>query len=109
MRQTNGIESYFSTYSFSPESHTILQKGLEKYGITSEIQYSAKGTTIRLNSESADWFFSLIAPYIPPSMQYKLPEYYRGNTGWIPSSEFAYKKIIVEAMIDRCEPFPLSC
>lgn len=98
----------FSTYSFSSESHLILRKGLEKYGIKSEIQNSAKGMTIRLNSESADWFFSLISPYIPPSMQYKLPEYYRGNTGWIPTSEFGYKKIIVETTIDCCEPFPLS-
>jgi recombination protein RecA len=98
----------FSTYSFSTNSHKILQAGLEKFGIDSVMQESAKGPTIRLNSESADLFFCLISPYVPPSMQYKLPEYYRGNTGWIPSSTFGYKKIIIDATIDSCEPFEVS-
>lgn len=95
---------YLSTYSFNEKSHNILQQGLLKFGIESMIQKSAKGNSIRINTESADLFFALIAAYVPPSMQYKLPEYYRGNKGWIPvSRDSGYRTTIDYVDIDNVD------
>jgi hypothetical protein len=98
----------FSTNSFSMQSHEVLIAALAKFGLTAVIQESAKGPSLRLNADSADLFFCLIAPYIPPSMQYKLPSYYRGNQGWIPVSHFEFRKIIVDAQINYAAPQDLS-
>lgn len=97
----------FSTYSFSLESHEILIAALAKFGIRAVIQHSDKGPTLRLNADSADLFFCLISPYVPPSMQYKLPTYYRGNKGWIPVSDFEFRNIIMNAKIDSSVPYAL--
>lgn len=100
--------AHFSTYSFSKESHEVLVAALAKFGMDPTIQPSLKGPSIRLNSVDADLLFCLIAPYIPPSMQYKLPSYYRGNQGWIPKSKFEFKKIVVNGVIDNISPRILS-
>jgi hypothetical protein len=76
-----------ATYSLTPESHQIVKEGLRRIGIDVVIQPSKKGDSLRLNKESADLMFCMIAPYIPPSMQYKLPVKYRGNAGWVPKAE----------------------
>lgn len=100
--------AYFSTNSFSIEGHEVLIAALAKFGLKAVIQESTKGPSLRLNSDSSDLFFCLIAPYIPPSMQYKLPSYYRGNQGWIPVSDFEFRNIIVNAKISTASPQVLS-
>lgn len=93
----------FSTNSFDSRSHKILLDGLSRNGIKGVLQESAKGPSIRLNADDADMLFCLIAPYIPPSMQYKLPEYYRGNPSWIPKTDSNFREIIVDAKVTEIE------
>lgn len=97
--------AHFSTYSFSEASNAILQAGLLRLGIASSLQLTSKGPSLRVNAESADLLFSLIAPYVPPSLQYKLPSYYRGNSGWLPKSPTHYKGLITNRSIDSVEHF----
>jgi hypothetical protein len=80
----------FATCSFDLKSLENCCAILKKYNIQANIRFSqnkkspTKHGRLFLNEEAADRLFLLIAPYIPPSMQYKLPEYYRGHAGWLP-------------------------
>lgn len=74
----------FATYSFSDNAIALLKKGLLRLGIDSTIQDSPKGKTLRLNYKEARMMFTMIAPMVPPSMQYKLPADLRGGSGWFP-------------------------
>ena len=66
----------FATNGFDEESVDNLLNSLSNLGLKGE-KYQSKGWIIRLNCDSADKMFTLIAPYIPEVMQYKLPERYR--------------------------------
>jgi len=95
-----------STHSFSDESHKILRAALYKLGIDSAVQETSKGSFLRINANSADLMFCMIAPYLPPSMQYKLPAYYRGSTGWLPTStEGNYRTVTADIDILSVEPW----
>lgn len=94
----------FSTNSFNDESIGILIEALAKLGVGATTQPSAKGTSIRVYAESADLMFMLIAPYIPPSMQYKLPVYYRGGEGWFPRRTDGYRPLVSEVTVDEVVP-----
>lgn len=91
----------FSTYSFNESAHEVLLEGLRKFSLSPVIQNSPKGSTIRLNSEDTDFFSTLIAPYVPPSMQYKLPESFRGNLGWIPNTQIETENQIFHGSVTR--------
>lgn len=85
-----------ATNAFDHDDLSIIRRELQKFDINLQIQDSA-GLRIRLNMEDADKFFTLIAPYIPPVMQYKLPERYRGLFNFkIPTQEVQYKKPLLE-------------
>lgn len=94
----------FATCAFSDKDCEILLKCLQKFDIFPKIQKSQNSlegnvyNNVRLNAIDAEKFFLLIAPYIPPVMQYKLPERYRGGPGWIPSHD--YRPQLVEQQID---------
>ena len=92
----------FATNSFSQESLDNLQKALENFGISS-VQYESNGLRLRLNADDAEKLFLLIAPYVPPVMQYKLPERYRGHDGWLPVSANRYKSACVDQEITAIE------
>lgn len=91
----------FSTYSFNENAHAILIEGLKKFSLNPVIQNSSKGFTIRLNSEDTDFFSALIAPYVPPSMQYKLPESFRGNSGWIPHTQTETENQVSHGLVTK--------
>jgi len=91
-----------ATNGFSEKSIDNLVLALAKFGITA-IKYQNSGWRLRLNSDDADKFFLIIAPYIPQIMQYKLPERYRGHEGWIPPQNGEYKSIYIDQTITEIE------
>lgn len=92
----------FAVCAFDQTSVAILQRGLQRYGIDSVFYTSLNKTSdaehprLRINSDDAERLFLLIAPYVPPCMQYKLPERYRGGPGWLPpDTTRQYKPMLV--------------
>lgn len=79
---------------FDADSCKLLQNALRKFGIDSALYYTSNAGNetlyprLRINADSADIFFTLISPYIPGSMQYKLPTRYRGHDAWIAKEEY---------------------
>lgn len=90
-----------ATNGFNEASIDNLLRSLSKFGI-SGVKYQSKGWRIRLNKDDADVFFHLVAPYIPDSMAYKLPERFRGLTQTVslpePESEF-YPVTVLSATV----------
>ena len=98
----------FAVCSFTEKDCAVLIEGLKKFGIDA-VYYKANGySRLRLNADDAEKLFILIAPYIPPPMQYKLPERYRGHNGWIPKLETQYKTIVVNQKVLNVEPLDKS-
>ncbi len=97
--------AHFATCSFTEQECDYLLEALENLGIDG-VKYSAESYwRIRLNADSAERFFLLIAPYIPECMQYKLPERYRGHTPWFPKLEHK-PALVPQTILDiklRCE------
>lgn len=91
--------AHFAPCSFTEDECRILIDGLARFGIKA-IYYVSNGySRLRLNSDDAERLFLLIAPYIPTPLQYKLPERYRGHTGWLPSSSKSYKSAFIQRPI----------
>ncbi len=101
----------FAVCGFTEKDCDVLIAALAKYNITAEYYLSEdKYSRLRLNSDDAEKLWLLIAPYIPPVMQYKLPERYRGHLGWLPNIAMVYKPSIVTQHITDIRPFKLkSC
>lgn len=106
----------FAVCDFSREDCQLLLTALKKYDIEGVYYQSSapasNGTNgtevlhsrIRLNAIDAEKLFLLIAPYVPTSMQYKLPERYRGHQGWIPQgTSNCFKPWLVEQGITSIE------
>lgn len=100
----------FAVCNFDKKDCGILLKALKKFNIvgtfhqTSNKNKNIKHSRIRLNSDEAEKFFLLIAPYIPKCMQRKLPERYRGHEGWLPPQESVpYKDPLVQQEIKSIE------
>ena len=69
-----------ATNKFNEEERKIIKNYFEKYGIHgSYIKSKGETYTFDINSESSQKFFKEVAPYIPESMEYKLPLEYRGK------------------------------
>ena len=74
----------FSTYNMQIEEVELLVEMLRKFDIFSVIdvidneKYSQIFYRIRLNVENSLKFFELIKNYVPPCMEYKLPDKFRG-------------------------------
>jgi len=92
----------FATCGFNRKSCGHLVNGLQKLGIEASIQ-ELDYRRIVLNSTNAEKLFLLVAPYIPPCMQRKLPERYRGGTGWLPKSTNSYKTTLVPVTVTSVE------
>lgn len=73
----------FATCSFSVDDCEKLVRALARYQIEATIS-NYDYPRINLNASNAEKLFILIAPYIPPAMQRKLPPRYRGGPGWLP-------------------------
>lgn len=95
-----------ATNGFNDESCTNLLRALKTFGIGGKVK-DYKGNTVVLDSENAERFFLLVAPYIPADMQYKLPERYRGHNGWLPPVQAnGYKSIAVEQTVVSVDRAP---
>lgn len=70
-----------STYAFSYEENKQLSDWLNNKGYDTKIfeDKRGKGYWIDFRSEGSQKFFKDIAPYVPISMEYKLPTYLRGG------------------------------
>ncbi len=88
----------FATNGFSEESVDNLILALAKFDIRAT-KYQTSGWRLRLNSDDSEKLFLIIAPYIPKTMQYKLPERYCGHKGWMPNSNNTYKSMCVEQYV----------
>jgi tRNA-binding EMAP/Myf-like protein len=71
--------------AFNEQEVDWLVEGLAKFGITDVVKFKRKAYTgskeywrLRFNAEGAESLFTLIRPYVPPVMQYKLPPEHRG-------------------------------
>ncbi len=93
----------FAVCAFSERSVDILLRGLSKLGIEGIKHKTGKYWRIRLNKEFADKLFLIVAPYVPASMQRKLPARYRGHSGWLPSSDNQTYSRIVTTTIDSID------
>lgn len=79
----------FAVCSFSDSEVHSIQAALRSLGINSVFYKDPDSyNRLRLNAIDAEKLFVYIAPYIPPCMQYKLPERYRGGSAWYPKSTF---------------------
>lgn len=94
----------FAICSFNEADADILVRALAKFDINA-VYYTSPHSRLRLNADDAEKLFLLIAPYIPPCMQYKLPERYRGHQAWIPSTDNIYKSSIIEQTIISIEEY----
>lgn len=52
-----------------------------RYGLNPSVRDS-NGWRLYLKTDDSERFFGIIAPYVIPSMQYKLPERFRGGSFW---------------------------
>ena len=86
--------AHFAVCGFTKDDCSILQKGLEKFGINTVYYVSNGYSHFRLNADDAEKLFVLIAKYIPSSLQYKLPERYRGHKGWLPITAYKPETVV---------------
>jgi hypothetical protein len=80
------------THAFSYDEVCLLRDRLINFGITAEIGPAEvyKGYILRLNLKASEIFFSIIAPYIPPCMKYKIPKKYENCPCVMDNYESAY-------------------
>jgi tRNA-binding EMAP/Myf-like protein len=93
------VRASIAACAFDERDCGILIKGLKKLGITANQKLYKSYRYITFDSDNAERLFLLVAPYVPPCMQRKLPERYRGYGGWIPKAESWYKPILVTMRI----------
>jgi hypothetical protein len=96
----------FATCRYTEEDVDLLLRCFQKFNISAVKYFDSKFWRIRINADEADKLFILIAPYIPPVMQYKLPEYYRGGPGWLPKIGGVYKPNLIEVTISEIKFLP---
>lgn len=85
----------FHTNGFTEADVRRLAAALqEQYGVSAKV-FNAKGWTIRVNYSkgSINTLWAAMAPYVFPSMQYKLPKEYRGKFTEFPSPEFKRARV----------------
>lgn len=87
--------------NFTKKDCEVIIRGLKKFNIAAQYKLYDGYSRLVFNSDEAEKLFLLIAPYIPKSMQRKLPERYRGHEGWIPKIENQYKKSLIELEISE--------
>lgn len=89
------------TEGYSHEEQLVLIKVLQnKFNLNCNINKGNKGYEyIRITCSSSKTFFENVAPYIVPSMQYKLPEYLRKNQNYLGELRYAFDHILLPVKI----------
>lgn len=106
LAHTEGQEdrASFAVCGFNEADCSVLVAALARLGIEAIFRPDTEGySRLYLNSDAAESLFLLVAPYIPPCMQRKLPPRYRGHEGWLPSSENTYKPMLVDQVVESVE------
>ena len=94
------------TTGFTRAEHETLAAALMKFNIACYIQTDGRGyNTLQMDSASSERLFLLVAPYVPPVMQRKLPERYRGGPGWTPGDASGFQKALVPLTISSVGPW----
>lgn len=87
----------FATCSFDERDHVVVEEIFARLGMSIVVYGGHLRRRVRLNANDAERFFLLVAPYIPPAMQRKLPARYRGGPGWLPPpTARPYKPVVAE-------------
>lgn len=76
--RTKKGDVYLNCQQFDFSSQRRLLHALRLLGIRARMNKDGKHYRIRIYKESLPAFFQTILPYIHPSMQYKIPEEFRG-------------------------------
>jgi hypothetical protein len=84
--------------AYSLDECKLLQKMLMRFNIESKIHHN-KYYSIDLDVESSEKFFSLIAPYIPQCMKYKLPKTYENYQCVLMNKKFGFVNSIAKTVI----------
>jgi hypothetical protein len=100
----------FAVCNFEGEDCAVLVRAFRRFGINATAALGNDGSDkywrMRLSADESEKFFLLIAPYVPPVMQYKLPKRYRGHPGWLPADNTpGYKPMLVEQDVVSVESF----
>lgn len=94
----------FATCAFTEDDCAILVRGLQRLGIMATIRTHDDYCRICMTADNAERLFLMVAPYIPPCMQRKLPERYRGSPGWLPTADRTYKPTMITQHITDITP-----
>ena len=87
-----------ATNAYSLDECKLLQKMLMRFNIESKIRNS-KGNLMVMDVENSEKFFSLIAPYIPQCMKYKLPKAYENYQCVLMNKKFGFVNSIAETIV----------
>lgn len=69
----------FAICAYNEVNSEHIRNAMIRTGFTNPVTYKTGGYwRLRLNKDDAEYLFSRIRHLVPPSMQYKLPEYHRG-------------------------------
>jgi hypothetical protein len=97
--------AHFAMCRYDETSVDVFLLCLAKFGIMGVKYRAGEYWRVRLNADDAEKFFSLIQPYIPAVMQYKLPTYWRtGMIGWMPPKTVRKPRTLNQKII-RIEPY----
>ena len=70
---------YTNSFGDQPESHDRINRIFSRFNIRTSWRKCGEYKTLNFNVKESEKFFELIAPFIPQSMEYKLPIEYRGR------------------------------
>ncbi len=98
----------FATCAFTESDCRTLVAGMARLGVVAAVRLYAGYPRLFLNADNAERLFLLVAPYIPPCMQRKLPARYRGHDGWLPQHGAEYKSMLVEQRVDAISSFSIK-
>ena len=103
-----GERIIFNTQAYSIEECELLKNMLQRFNIESTIHNKScyKGNIISVGVEDAKKFFSLVAPYIVPSMKYKLPKTYENTPYVLGFYPFPEMSGMVETKVLSVEKLP---
>ena len=89
------------TQSYSQEECLLLQRMLKRFNIDSSLYTKDvyKGNLIKLNVENTKKFVSLIAPYVPSCMKYKLPKSYKDYPCVLQYKKYGFVNSIAETKV----------
>lgn len=100
-RGTSAPSAVLHTEGYSHEEQLVLIRALQNnFNLNSNINRGSKGYEyIRITCGSSKIFFENVAPYIIPSMQYKLPEYLRKSQNYLGKLRYSFDHILLPTKI----------